>query len=73
MAWRARNAFNCISSKIRSGCGMRMPRDVTGEQAVRALRRPGFEEVRQTGSPRILRQGVSPWWSPCIVPSSREL
>ena len=36
---------------------MRMPRDVTGEQAVRALRRLGFEDVRQTGSHRILRQG----------------
>lgn len=37
---------------------MKIPRDVTGEQAVRALRRLGFEDIRQTGSHRILRQGT---------------
>ena len=37
---------------------MKIPRDVTGEQAVRALWRLGFEDIRQTGSPRILRQGT---------------
>ena len=36
---------------------MRIPRDVTGDQAVRALRRLGFQDIRQTGSHRILRQG----------------
>lgn len=36
---------------------MKIPRDVTGEEAVRALRRLGFEEIRQTGSHRILRAG----------------
>ena len=35
---------------------MKLPRDVTGEQAVRALRRFGFAEVRQAGSRRILRK-----------------
>ena len=35
---------------------MRLPRDVTGSEAVRALIRLGFEEVRQTGSHRILRR-----------------
>ena len=35
---------------------MKLPRDVTGDQAVRALRRFGFLEVRQTGSHRILRR-----------------
>ena len=35
---------------------MRVPRDVTGDQAVRALRRLGFESIRQTGSHRILRR-----------------
>jgi predicted RNA binding protein YcfA (HicA-like mRNA interferase family) len=37
---------------------MRIPRDLTGDQAVRALRRLGFEDIRQTGSHRILRQGT---------------
>ena len=35
---------------------MRVPRDVTGDQAVRALRRLGFESIRQAGSQRILRR-----------------
>jgi predicted RNA binding protein YcfA (HicA-like mRNA interferase family) len=29
---------------------------VTGDQAVRALRRFGFEDIRQTGSHRIMRK-----------------
>lgn len=33
-----------------------MPRDVDGIQAVRALCRLGFSDVRQTGSHRILRK-----------------
>ena len=36
---------------------MRLPRDVTGEQAVRALRRLGFADIRQTGSHRVMRKG----------------
>lgn len=36
---------------------MRLPRDVNGDQAVRALGRLGFEALRQTGSHRILRKG----------------
>ena len=35
---------------------MTVPRDVTGDQAVRALRRFGFEDIRQTGSHRIMRK-----------------
>ena len=35
---------------------MKLPRDVSGSEAVRALRRLGFEERRQTGSPVILRR-----------------
>ena len=35
---------------------MRVPRDVNGEEAVRALVRLGFTAVRQTGSHRIMRQ-----------------
>ena len=36
---------------------MKLPRDVNGAEAVRALRRLGFEERRQTGSHVILRRG----------------
>jgi predicted RNA binding protein YcfA (HicA-like mRNA interferase family) len=35
---------------------VKLPRDVTGDQAVRALRRIGFVEVRRSGSHRILRK-----------------
>lgn len=35
---------------------MKLPRNVSGDQAVRALRRLGFIEIRQTGSHRILRK-----------------
>ncbi len=35
---------------------MKLPRDVNGEEAAKALRRLGFVEMRQTGSHRILRK-----------------
>ncbi len=35
---------------------MKVPRDVTGTEAVRALRRLGFESIRQTGSHHIMRR-----------------
>ena len=35
---------------------MKLPRDVHGSDAVKALRRLGFEERRQTGSHVILRK-----------------
>lgn len=35
---------------------MKLPRDVNGEEAAKALRRLGFVEIRQTGSHRILRK-----------------
>lgn len=35
---------------------MKLPRDVNGSEAVRALRRCGYEVLRQTGSHIILRQ-----------------
>ena len=35
---------------------MKLPRDVNGPDAVKALRRLGFEERRQTGSHVILRK-----------------
>ena len=36
---------------------MKIPRDVNGTEAVRALKRLGFEFQRQTGSHVILRHG----------------
>ena len=35
---------------------MKLPRDVDGEQTVKALCRLGFLDLRQTGSHRILRK-----------------
>jgi predicted RNA binding protein YcfA (HicA-like mRNA interferase family) len=35
---------------------MKLPRDVSGEEAAKALRRLGFAEMRQTGSHRIMRK-----------------
>ena len=45
---------------------MKLPRDVTGDQAVR---RHGFTEVRQTGSHRILRKGALT----VVVPQHRPI
>ncbi|HEV7925256.1 MAG TPA: type II toxin-antitoxin system HicA family toxin [Verrucomicrobiae bacterium] len=36
---------------------MKIPRDVNGVEAVRALKRCGFVQLRQTGSHLILRNG----------------
>ena len=35
---------------------MKLPRDISGEEAAKALRRLGFSEMRQTGSHRIMRR-----------------
>ena len=35
---------------------MKLPRDVNGEEAAKALRRLGFLELRQAGSHRIMRR-----------------
>lgn len=35
---------------------MKLPRDVNGLEAVRALRRLGFEELRQSGSHVVMRR-----------------
>jgi predicted RNA binding protein YcfA (HicA-like mRNA interferase family) len=35
---------------------MKIPRDVDGSEAARALRRAGFESLRQTGSHLIMRK-----------------
>ena len=36
---------------------MKIPRDVNGPEAVRSLRRLGFESIRQTGSYHIMKRG----------------
>ncbi len=48
---------------------MKLPRDVTGELAVRALRRLGFADIRQTGSHRIMRKGTRT----VVVPMHRPI
>ena len=48
---------------------MKLPRDVTGDRAVRALRRLGFVEIRQTGSHRILRKATRT----VVVPQHRPI
>ena len=35
---------------------MKVPRDVNGSEAARALKRLGFEQIRQTGSHLIMRK-----------------
>ena len=45
-----------------------MPR-VSGPEALRALRRLGFEQVRQSGSHVVLRRGSKG----CVVPLHTEL
>jgi len=35
---------------------MKIPRDVSGAEAVKALRRLGFESLRQSGSHHIMRR-----------------
>lgn len=35
---------------------MKLPRDISGEEAAKALSRLGFSEMRKTGSHRIMRR-----------------
>lgn len=37
---------------------MKIPRDVNGAEAAQALRRLGFEKMRQSGSHLIMRKGA---------------
>lgn len=48
---------------------MKLPRDVHGEQAVRALTRLGFTDLRQTGSHRIMRKDART----VVVPMHRPI
>jgi len=47
----------------------RLPRGVSGPDAIRALERLGFAVVRQRGSHIVMRRGSSG----CLVPNHREI
>ena len=48
-------------------------RKVSGEEAIRALTRLGFERVRQRGSHVILKKQIFEGEVGCVVPLHREL
>jgi predicted RNA binding protein YcfA (HicA-like mRNA interferase family) len=48
-------------------------RRVTGEEAIHALERLGFVQVRQRGSHVVLKKQVSGGEAGCVVPLHREL
>jgi predicted RNA binding protein YcfA (HicA-like mRNA interferase family) len=50
----------------------KMPRISSGE-AIRALERLGFEQVRQTGSHVVMKKETEEGEIGCIVPAHREL
>jgi len=52
---------------------MRRLRKVTGQEAIRALQRLGFEKVRQRGSHIILKKETSEGAVGCVIPLHREL
>ncbi len=47
----------------------KLPRGVSGAEAVKALERLGFVAVRQRGSHIVMRRGASG----CLVPNHREI
>lgn len=48
-------------------------RRVSGQEAIRALKRLGFVEVRQRGSHVVLRKQTREGTVGCVVPLHREL
>ena len=48
-------------------------RRVSGAEAIRALERLGFEQVRQRGSHVVLKKQTAQGTSGCVVPLHREL
>jgi predicted RNA binding protein YcfA (HicA-like mRNA interferase family) len=46
---------------------------ISGQEAVRALERLGFEQVRQRGSHVVLKKQTSEGTIGCVVPLHREL
>ena len=50
----------------------RLPR-ISSKQAIRALERLGFEQVRQTGSHVVMKKEMEDGTIGCVVPLHREL
>jgi predicted RNA binding protein YcfA (HicA-like mRNA interferase family) len=50
----------------------RMPR-ISSKEAIRALERLGFEQVRQTGSHVVMKKETEEGEIGCVVPLHREL
>jgi predicted RNA binding protein YcfA (HicA-like mRNA interferase family) len=50
----------------------RLPR-ISSREAIRALERLGFQQVRQTGSHVVLKRAVEEGEVGCVVPIHREL
>lgn len=50
----------------------KMPR-ISSKEAVRALERLGFEQVRQTGSHVVMKKVTAAGERGCVVPLHREL
>jgi predicted RNA binding protein YcfA (HicA-like mRNA interferase family) len=50
----------------------RMPR-ISSKEAIRALERLGFEQVRQTGSHVVMKKEAEEGEIGCVVPLHREL
>ena len=50
----------------------RLPR-ISSRQAIRALERLGFEQVRQTGSHIVMKKETEEGEIGCVVPVHREL
>lgn len=48
-------------------------RPVSGKEAIRALERIGFQQVRQRGSHVILKRETAQGMVGCVVPLHREL
>jgi len=46
---------------------------ISGQEAIRALERLGFEQVRQRGSHVVLKKQTSEGAIGCVVPLHREL
>jgi len=49
------------------------PRQVSGQEAIRALERLGFVQVRQKGSHVVLKRQTPEGEIGCVVPLHREL
>ena len=50
----------------------KMPR-ISAKEAIRALERLGFEQVRQTGSHVVMKKEIQEGEIGCVVPLHREL